>query len=71
MTYIVKIKNNETGEIKVIEQDGDLDEYAEFLWTDGNFGCDCNLHYFFTDWDGTDCPCGENKYDVELINSGN
>ena len=64
MMYQVKIKNLKTNETRTIDVDGDFDGAAEFLWTDGQNGCDCNLHYYFTDWNGTDCPCGDTEYEV-------
>lgn len=44
-----------------------VDEYedwsdVEYLWTDGNYACDCNRHLHFTGFDGTCHPCGDGAY---------
>lgn len=39
-----------------------------YLWSDGNYGCDCNRHLYFTDWADDDVPCGEEVYRVNLVN---
>lgn len=60
--YQVLLRNNETKQQKLVSVDTDWHDSAEFLWTEGNYSCDCNRHLFFTDWDGTHCECGEDKY---------
>jgi hypothetical protein len=64
MGYKVRLKNNETGEIRTTKC-YDFD-YSEYWWTDGNFGCDCNREWGFLragDEPLTeDTPCGEVKY---------
>jgi hypothetical protein len=61
MTYIVHIKNNENGEIRTYQDDL---EFSEFIWSEGNYSCDCNRHIFFTNRDEMEHPCGEDKYTV-------
>jgi hypothetical protein len=46
--YTVAIRNNETGEVRMYRTEITWHEHAEFLWTDGNFGCDCNRAIFLT-----------------------
>lgn len=61
--YQVLLRNNETKQEKLIAVDIDSwSEGSDFLWTEGNYSCDCTRHLFFTDWDGTDCECGGDKY---------
>lgn len=72
--YQVLLINNETKQQKIV--DVDIDQWSEgsyFLWTEGNYSCDCNRHLFFTDWDGTDCECGEDKYTAicAVLDNGN
>ena len=46
--YTVSIKNNKTGETrKFIMQDSDWGDGSDWLWTEGNYGCDCNRALFF------------------------
>lgn len=69
MSYDVLIRKNDTGEIRRCRFEG-VDWYADssdYLWTDGNYGCDCNLADFFAQAGGEfdpekDHPCGNEKY---------
>lgn len=45
--YTVYLRNNETGEERGVENDGPWNKTTEYLWTDGNFGCDCNRALLF------------------------
>lgn len=43
MSYVVAIRNNATGEIRNrVVADLEWNEGSIFLWTEGNFSCDCN-----------------------------
>lgn len=43
MSYTVRIKNNATGEIRSSRQfDIPWEEHSDFMWLEGNMGCDCN-----------------------------
>jgi hypothetical protein len=34
-------------------------DIVEFMWSDGNYACDCNRSLFLYNWDATrDIPCG-------------
>lgn len=65
--YHVAIRCNETGEIRMYRYDLEWDD-DEFMWTDGNYGCDCNRHLFFNRAKGIEPedarPCGEERYSV-------
>jgi len=74
MKYKVKIRNNETKEIRICDQrsldwDRNNDEGQLFWWTEGNFGCDCNRGAEFErakdmSYDIINSSCGHNKYSV-------
>lgn len=42
MAYVVAIRNNITGEIRIQPEDLEWQTHSLFWWTEGNFGCDCN-----------------------------
>ena len=47
----VTITETATGKTKRIDS-----ELSEFMWTEGNYSCDCNRHNIFHDvFEGTDC----------------
>lgn len=49
MRASVELRNNATGEVRIIEQDvydNDLAAF-EFCWTEGNMSCDCNRGLYF------------------------
>lgn len=49
----------------------DWDESADYGWSDGSFGCDCNRALFFS-WaaqiEEIDIPCGDDRYGVAIYN---
>lgn len=60
MGYKVAIRKNATGEIRIHSEKLDWFDSAHFLWTDGNYACDCNRAQFFGD---EDCGhCGETRF---------
>lgn len=67
MSYVVRLRNNETGEVRE-QAYGDLEwnETAVAWWTEGNFGCDCNRRMQWQIAGGEvpddDPPCGEGQY---------
>ena len=66
--YKVALRNNATGEVRLIPyeynwgdpDDGTSGEASHFLWTEGNYGCDCNRALWFYDWgpESEDRECG-------------
>ena len=54
----VLLRNNVTGEERFIDSDSEWDDVHEFLWTEGNFGCDCNRALFFARAGGEEDPLG-------------
>ena len=70
--YSVRIRNNETGEIRKCDFPnftwGPADEY---WWTLGNYSCDCNraAEFYGRPYADDDYPCGEKAFtaiDAEL-----
>lgn len=79
----VLIRDNSTGEIvehadDALVADGvDDDEFgcgaSLYLWTDGNFACDCNRGAFFYEAKGIkdeDVECGDTSYSVKILRDG-
>lgn len=71
MSYIVKIRKNSTGEIRHITRDYDWfwstgDGSDLFMWTDGNYACDCNRELFFEedndDFAFEDAKCSTDRF---------
>ena len=68
------IRNNETGEIVSYVDEHCIDAngaFDDFIWSEGNYACDCNRADFFYGAKGTDQSehpeCGDNKYSVKII----
>ena len=60
--------NNETGQVRFYHDDLEwCDESSVFMWTEGNYGCDCNRSLFFygvpPDHE-IESPCGEGRFTV-------
>jgi hypothetical protein len=60
MPYKVALRKNATSEVKIVPSDEDWDEVQDFLWTEGNFACDCNRADFFGEEDNY--PCTETAF---------
>lgn len=70
---VLEIRRNADG---VIRRDPELwDYYGDFIWSDGNFACDCNRYLFFCraagepeddDEEGPEHACGDERYSVRL-----
>ena len=78
MSYTVAIRNNSTGEIRLMLEDLEWDESSRFWWTDGSFGCDCNRHLEFMraggpwpeddpHWNDAEHECGDEAYSVLYV----
>lgn len=72
----VKIRDNSTGEIVDHADTGSFEdgEFQDFLWSEGNYACDCNRTLFFYRAKGLDDPddeqCGEEAYSIQIICDG-
>lgn len=68
-TAKLEIRHNESGEVRVHPQTWDWDG-DDFIWSEGNFSCDCNRGDFFAqgigDNEDQDVICGNDKYSVRL-----
>lgn len=69
----VLIRNNDTGEVVLYEDDGYFDEYGsfhDFIWSEGNYSCDCNRALFFfrskNMLDPENNDCGEKLYSIRI-----
>ena len=65
--YKVLLRNNETGEERFVESTEEWGESSKYLWTEGNFQCDCNRHLIFEMAAGVvpeddECECGDERY---------
>lgn len=71
----VHIRNDKTGEVREYESHEILglgeESPSDFIWTEGNFSCDCNRYLFFQRAKGEsedERGCGEEGYSVRLTN---
>ena len=77
------IRKNATGEVRQYADDSAWDETdpdypgedlpgASFMWTDGNYACDCNRHLFFCravgeDEEKDEPKCGSEVYSLVKV----
>lgn len=61
MTVKVEIRRNADGVIRVYE---DSHWYSDFIWSEGNYACDCNRHLFFERAGGYD-PYSDLNYGMD------
>lgn len=69
----VQIVNVETGERRTCDDKGLFDisdgEFQDYIWSEGNYSCDCNRALFFARAGGEDDPnhdCGSGAFLVEI-----
>lgn len=71
MIFDVFIKNNQTGEIRLYSDEYEDNDIISFLWSDGNYACDCNRSLFFARAKGEPDPeitkCTDYKFSVLYI----
>jgi hypothetical protein len=63
----VEIRRNADGLVRVKRKPSDF--FGAFIWSEGNFACDCNRCLFFADAAGEvepDHPCSDGRYSVRL-----
>lgn len=73
------IREKSTGNVRLVDYDiewaTDPDGNAEWFWSEGNNGCDCNRHLLFTDYneDAPSIVCNptreDSRYEVRVIAS--
>ncbi len=74
----VTIRRNADGQTRTYVDECGVIAYPdgtpnEFLWSDGNYGCDCNRALLFVRCDGEDdpdIPCSDGLYSVRLKYKG-
>lgn len=67
---LIKIKRNSDGLIREYNDEYPWSETMEYLWSEGNFGCDCNRALFFAravGEDDPDCECGDTEFSIEVF----
>lgn len=74
----VHILDTKTGERRVYQTDADVgasewpseQEMIDYMWSDGNYACDCNRYLFFCRAIGApeedNRPCGDTRYAVQI-----
>ena len=68
INVVAYIRENKTG--KVVEYNSPQPEEPNlcyYIWSDGNFSCDCNRSLFFSN-NKVDSECGNEKYSVNVFN---
>ena len=70
----IKIRKNETGEIREYHTDEYLHngEWSDYMWCTGNYSCDCNRELFFEEADTNNnseidiegIKCSEGRYTI-------
>lgn len=71
---VVQIKNNETKEIRQLKDKGIWDDendcFAEFIWSEGNYSCDCNRELMFgraKEIEIDNEKCGDDKFSLNIF----
>jgi hypothetical protein len=75
MTYRVHIHDIATGVTRWFDFPYEwdyVDGSSEYLWSDGNYGCDCNRSLFFQREAGGDdtaqsLGCGSDRYVIKIV----
>lgn len=81
---IVKIKNNKTCEIRNYNTEEYLCkkgnensfEFNDWIWTEGNYSCDCNRSLFFgyaigNNFEESCADCSDGRYSVNIYSEKN
>lgn len=70
----VHIRYNASGEVREHHTTGDWDTeftagFSDFIWSDGNYACDCNRALFFYAWgpESDDRECGEGAFTLWIV----
>src|SRR4249919_410091 len=75
----VAIRRNADGEVRVYRcreaRDKGKTEWSDYIWSDGNFACDCNRYDFFEraggrepeDEESENVPCGDTAFTILSI----
>ena len=67
----VYLRDTRDGYIRVISDTGypsiDGDPFSAFIWSEGNYLCDCNRSLFLYDDEDKKLPCGEGTIVIDKI----
>lgn len=74
--FTVHIRQEATGIVRNrheenLWEDADGDSVCGYMWTEGNYSCDCNRASMWADLAGEDDPepgCGDEKYKIRVTN---
>lgn len=71
-TYNVRIRNNETREVRNCVVDRQWEDHSEYMWLEGSFSCDCNLELFYQHAGGVEFAeenlvCGNTRFTALCI----
>jgi len=66
---LVSLRDTVTGDTRVYASEGLWDEggFNDFIWSEGNFACDCNRSRFLWDDDARHLPCGVKRIVIDKI----
>lgn len=70
MEVLVTIVDSVTGKQATYGDEFENEGVAEFLWSGGNYSCDCNRALFLsreTGDESIDCDCGDGRFAVKII----
>lgn len=67
--YTIRLRSADSGETRDFVDDCEYsDDAIVFMYSEGNYSCDCNRSLFFYAWlDALDCNAGPNKIQVLSI----
>lgn len=63
ITVTVTLRDSITGFSRTFESKHTSAESAEFIWTDGNYRCDCNRSLYLWNWGKLGPPGGDPRLD--------
>lgn len=71
----VEIRRNSDGLVRKYHDPNLVwyDDGSRYIWSEGNFSCDCNRALFFAcaaDEEDPDTPCGDTAYSVRVVSDG-
>lgn len=72
---LVYIRRNTDGEVRCYDnlEWHDDSDYPDFIWSEGNYACDCNRALFFARAIGEDDPersCGDSAFSLRITDVG-
>ena len=67
--YKIALRNNKTGEVRLSQHDFPWDGTQEYIWSHGNYSCDCNRALFYYDWgkEADEHECGDSAFSALYV----